>query len=427
MTASAVAAALERARGAGRLLRERPADRVHDVLADLLDAWSLPDSPWQKALVEALPQAAGFSAACVREGLARGLAPFTGEALRALARTELTGARATGFETTAVVLAGAIPMPTLLAIAAPLALRSPVVVKPSAHDPVTASLVARSLAELDPLLGACVEVVDFRRDDEAAVAALCAADCLVANGSDEAVSALAARVPPESARPRRFVGYGHRFSLSLLGPGATRGESLARAAEGLALDIALWDQLGCLSPVSVHAVDPDPRAADRVVEALAGALTRAEARWPRGRIDLAAAAAIAHERAEAEMRAAGARAGFRGPAVCVLASAGTAWTVVRETDAALRAAPLHRFARVHPAADVDACLEALRADAAHLAGVAMAGFGSAGAPLAAALAELGASRVCAPGALQAPPLAWHRDNQGVLVPLARFSDIEATG
>jgi hypothetical protein len=101
--------------------------------------------------------------------------------------------------------------------------------------------------------------------------------------------------------------------------------------------------------------------------------------------------------------------------------------VVREAEAALRDAPLHRFARVHPAAGIDAALGALRTDAAHLAGVALAGFGAAGAPLAAALAELGASRVCAPGELQAPPLAWHRNNLGVLQPLARFTDIEPTG
>jgi hypothetical protein len=421
MTARGVGAALARAREAGHLLRARSAEAVQDALADVLDAWSEPDSPWQKALVEALPDAAGFSPAVVREGLARGLAPFTGAALRALLRSELGGGAA-GFDATAVVLAGAIPMPTLLAVVAPLALRSPVLAKPSAHDPVTALLIARSLAERDPLLGACVEVVDVRGDDEASVAALCEADCVVANGSDAAVAALAARVQPHGAGascPRRFVGYGHRFSMAILGPGATRGESLLRAAEGLALDIALWDQLGCLSPVSVHAVDPDPRAADRVAEALTEALARAETRWPRGRVDTAAAAAIARERSEAEMRA----AAGRGP-VTVHASSGTAWTVVREADAVLRPAPLHRFARVHPAVDVDGCLDALRADAAHLAAVAIAGFGAAGAPLAAELAGLGASRVCAPGTLQSPPLAWHRGNVGVLAPIARWTDIE---
>ena len=35
-----------------------------------------------------------------------------------------------------------------------------------------------------------------------------------------------------------------------------------------------------------------------------------------------------------------------------------------------------------------------------------------------------ASRVCAPGRMQAPPRAWRHDNRGVLEPLARFAQIE---
>ena len=58
------------------------------------------------------------------------------------------------------------------------------------------------------------------------------------------------------------------------------------------------------------------------------------------------------------------------------------------------------------------------------AGVAIAGFGPHTPDAARALAALGASRVCAPGRLQAPPLAWHHEGEGVLRPLARFSDVE---
>ena len=418
-----VAAAFGRLRDAGPLLRARSARDVHDALADVLDAWSAPDSRWQQALAKELPGATGFSLAVAREGLARGLARYDGAALRALLRAELGGSerldaargeRIEGFDTTAAILAGAIPLPSFVAVLAPLVLRSPVLVKLSAHDPVTVPLFVRSLAARDPLLGACVEIVDFRRDDAESLAALCRAPCVAATGSDAAVAAIAARLQPS----QRFVASGHRFSLALLGPEATRGAALARAANALALDVALWDQLGCLSPVSVHVVDADPRATDRVADALAGALVEAEARWPRGRIEVAAAAAVVSERAEAEMRAAA------GQRVDVLAARGTEWTVVREGDAALRAAPLHRFVRVHPAADLDAALAAIAPHAARLAGVALDGFGDAAVRIAAELARLGASRVCAPGTLQTPPLDWPRDGRAVLLPLARRSAIE---
>lgn len=418
-----VAAALERLRGAGHLLRERSARDVHDALADVLDAWSEAGSKWQQALARELPAATGFSGATTAEGLARGLARYDGAALRALVRAELGGSerldaargdRIDGFETTASVLAGAIPLPSFVAVLAPLAVRAPVLVKLSAHDPVTVPLFVRSLAERDPLLGACVEIADFRRDDAVSLAALCRAPCVAATGSDAAVAAIATRMQPS----QRFLASGHRFSLALLGREATRGTALTRAAEALALDVALWDQLGCLSPVSVHVTDPDPGAADRVAEALADAMRAAETRWPRGRIEVEAAAAVMRERAEAEMRAAA------GRRVRVCAAQGTEWTVVREADAALRAAPLHRFVRIHPAADPDAALAAIAPHAARLAGVALEGFGEASAKLAAELVRLGASRVCAPGTLQTPPLDWPRDGRAVLLPFARRSAIE---
>ncbi len=419
--AAAVEQALARLREAGAALRARPVAETHDALADVLDAWAAPGSPWQAELVAKLPETTGFSAETVREGLARGLARYDGAALRALVRAELgalengnSGAAVFGFETTVAVLGGAIPLPTVVALLAPLALRAPVLVKPAAYDAVTPRLFARTLAERDPLLGACVEIVDFRRGDDDAMAALCRADAVVATGSDAAVAAIGARVGP----PRRFVGYGHRFSVALLGPDATRGAACERSARDLALDVALWDQLGCLSPVSVLVADPDPGAADRVADALAGALRDLEPRMPRGCVESAAAAAIARERGEAEMRAAA------GRPVRVLASPGTAWTVVHEADTQPRPTPLHRFVRIHPAPDLASAVASLHPQRAQLAAVALAGFGADEPAVANSLLALGASRVCAPGALQTPPLDWPRDGVGVLTPLARLGRYE---
>ncbi len=415
MTPDAVRAELARLRDAGRALRGRPGRDTHEALASWLDTWSDAASPWHEELAARLPGATGLAPATVREGLARGLEPYNGKALRALQARELGDAAvATGFDTTATLLAGVIPMPAFVAVLAPLVLRSPVLVKPGAHDRVTPDLLARTLAEVDAELGACVGIADVRRGESAALDALCEADCVVASGSDAAVAEIARRVAP----PQRLVPYGHRVSLAVLGPEATRGAALEGAAHGLALDVALWDQLGCLSPVAVWVADADAAGADRVADALASALAQAEHRLPRGEIGAAAGEAISRARAEAEMRAAG------GADTRLLAPSGTAWTVVREADSAPRPAPLHRFVRVHPVPDVAGALRALRPLARHLAGIAVAGFGADTHELAHALATLGASRICPPGTLQTPPLAWHHDGRGVLPPLARFSDLE---
>jgi acyl-CoA reductase-like NAD-dependent aldehyde dehydrogenase len=425
-TAAEIRERLARLRRAGVELRRRPARETLAALARVLELWRDPRSRFRRELEAELPKATGFSPAVVREGLARGLAPFSGEALCELARRELgppewqdgAGPRmVAGFETTAVVLAGAIPMPTLLSLLAPLALRSPALAKPAASDPLTARLVARSLAEVDAELATGLELAEFRGADSEAMGALLEADCIVATGSDATLAEIAARVAP----PRRLVGYGHRLSLAAAGEPALRGPALDALAAGLALDAALWDQQGCLSPLWVYAVAPGPEPADRLAEALARALAEVEARLPRGAPGPAAAAAIAQERAGAELRAAA------GQRVALHASRGSEWSVVREGDAQPRPAPLHRFLRVHPVADASELLRAVRPFGPQLAGVALAGFGSEEPALARALVELGASRLCRPGALQAPPLGWPRDGRGVLAPLARLACFDPPG
>lgn len=408
-------------REAGARLRRRPAHQTLAALAAVMDRWCDPASDVRRALEAQLPAATGFTPETVREGLAQGLAGFTGNALLGLVERELGPVEAldsplrhsiSGFETTAVLLAGQIPMPTLLALVAPLVLRSPVLAKCGAEDPVTAPLVLRSLREVDEDLGRCAEALAFSSRDDAAVAALLEADCVVASGSDATMAAVAARVEP----PRRFVPYGHRVSFAALGDDAVRGAGLDEAAAGLARDVASWDQLGCLSPIAVYVVSGDSAAADRVAEALASALVDAERRWPRGELDAGARARFADERAAAELRAADGRR--------VAVHAGDGFCVVREEDARARPAPLFRFCRVHPVGDPDALLDALRPTRGHLAAVGVAGFGDDTPRLARALADLGASRVCSPGQLQAPPLAWRHDNRGVLLPLARFADLD---
>jgi len=419
--AGEVRAAAARLREAGALLRRRPARETLSALARLLERWRDPTSPARLALERELPLAAGFSPAVVREGLSVALAEWTGDALLALVARELGGpaaldaaqpTMASPFDLTATLLAGALPAPALLALVAPLALRSPLLARPSSHDPVTPRVVARDLAEIDAGLAACLEIVSFPADDAAALDAFVSADCVVATGSDATVASVAARVRP----PRRFVGYGHRVSVALLGPEALRGEVLQQAARGLALDVALWDQLGCLSPVSVL-VAAEGDGATPVAEALAQALREIERRLPRGRVDVAAKALLASERGAAEMRAAA------GRPVAVLGATGEPFCVVREEDAAPRPAPLHRFVRVCPVAPGD-LVRALTPLAPQLAGVALAGFGPRTPALGRALADLGASRICRPGRLQAPPLAWRHDGQGVVTPLVRLADFE---
>jgi hypothetical protein len=405
-------------------LRARDANEIVEALAEVLESWRDPSSPWRAQLEAELPESTGFSPQVVRRGLARALEPWSADALRRLVQRELGGFApysgaghsdpiACGFDTTAVLLAGSIPMPTILALLLPLLLRSPVLAKTPAADPLSARLFAKSVASIDAQLGRCVEVASFAGEDVAARRAFLRSPCVVAYGSDETMTSVAL----ETTASQRVVFYGHRISVVVLGEACTRGEALASVAGDLALDIALWDQLGCLSPAALYVVAPESGASARVAAALAEALKTLELQLPRGQLSAGVRARVAHERSEAELRAANDQATLH-------AGADLAHTVVLERDAQWRPTPLHRFIRVHPVESREAAIAALRPVAAQLAAVAIAGFGAERAELAHRLVELGASRICAPGQMQSPPLGWCHDGQSPVLPMLRLGDRE---
>jgi hypothetical protein len=414
VTDPAIEARVGALRARGLALRTRPRKEIVDRLAQVLDRWRDPGSPWRVELLERLPDATGFGRESIHEGLERALADWRGDALRLLVERELGSdprTRHTGFAVTALLLAGSIPMPTLLAMLGPLVLGSPLLVRAASRDRVTAGLVRRSIAEVDPELGACIEEVHFDHADEDALEAFLETDCTVAYGSDPTIASIARRLPPS----RRLVPHPHRLSLGVLGDAATRGSELDQATTGLALDTALWDQQGCLSPIALFVVSAATDAADRVTDALAHALSEAQARWPRGRVAPAAASVIAQERDTALLRESA------GGRVRVAVGNDGSWTLVRESDLEPRAVPLHRFLRVHPVADASELARAIAPYARHLAGVAHAGLDADAIEV---LVRSGASRLCTPGTLQCPPLAWHHDGMPVLTPMSRITDVE---
>jgi len=382
-----------------------------ELLGTLLDAWSARESPWQRALAVEHAAHCGFSLPNVRRGLALGLEAWTGKSLDALVRSELPGQAssclALGFPTTSLLLAGSIPMPTLQSILLPLVLGSRVKVKTASRDPVTATHVLASIRECAPELADAVEISSLDLRDEEELADFLSSPCVLATGSDETIRSVAARVTP----PQRLVAYGHRLSVAVIGADSLRGSRLARAARGLALDIALWDQQGCLSPIAVFCIG-DFDASLAAGAALAEALEALEQELPRATPSDAEKSQVAQERAAARMRAGA------GHGVSVLGEPGP-FTVIIEADATPRPVPLARFVRVHPVADAESLLRNLQPYAPHLAGIALAG--ELPPPV---LRALGASRICRPGRLQTPPFAWHHDGQPLLTPLARFSDLE---
>jgi len=161
------------------------------------------------------------------------------------------------------------------AIAIALAASAEVRVRPSRREPEMAELLSmgapgsfKLVEELAPQTG----------------------DRLWAYGSDQTMAEVAARLPQGVT----LHAHGSGFGVAVLS-GAHSDSELADLLQGLARDIVLFDQRGCLSP-RVVLVDAEPEAALALARALATELAELERRVPRGRLTAAELGEIAKYR-----------------------------------------------------------------------------------------------------------------------------------
>jgi len=366
--------------GLGRL---GPA-RILAAWSDTVAAFRGPRSEERRALDGPLARLCRLSP----EGLAAGLEAVLG-----------AEAAERGGETAAppgapllVILAANLPALAVQPLLPALALGRPAIVKSPSAEPLFAPAFAAALTRREPDLGAAVAALTWRGGDRALEAPLlAAAGRVLAYGERETLDDL------ERRAPGKLVGYGPATSLAVVG---AETDPLATAA-GLARDVALFDQRGCLSVAAVYAAGD----ADELAEALAAELAGLAARWPPGPIDPAAAAAVQQLRAEADL------AGLSRPPLPLPAG-----TVVVDPRPAFRPTPGLRTVRVHPLADLSPLPELLAPWHGRLQGAALAGPDAEA--LRPALAGLGISRFAAPGDLQSPDAGWHNGGRHPLDALA---------
>lgn len=367
-------------------LREGGASLRALSTADLLAAWAEtveafldPGSPERRALDPDLARLCRLSP----EGLAAGLEAVLGGVRREPAAALFAAAegKIAPEDPVLVVLASNLPALAVQPLLPALALRRPVLLKSPSAEPRFAPAFLEALARREPRLGDALAAAVWAGGDpllEAPV--LAAAGTILAYGDAPALADL------ERRAPGKVIGYGPKASLAVVGEGV----DLAEAAEGLARDVALFDQRGCLSIAAIYTAGNPEALAAGLEEALAD-LSR---RWPPGPSDPAVQAAVQQLRLEAEMR------GLR-PARLPL----TAGTVLVDPDPAFRPSPGLRTVRVHPFPELARLPGLLASWQGRLQGAALAGEDAWS--LTSSLVDLGISRCAAPGDLQSPDARWH--------------------
>lgn len=369
-------------------LRALPATRLRNAWHDTVAAFRDPQSDERQALEPRLIQSCRLSPEGLAAGLDAVLGGVTGDAADRLfeeAEARLAAASPPPSGPVLVLLASNLPALAVQPLLPALALRRPVILKSPTAEPYFAPAFVDALAGREPALGDAVAARTWRGGDrEVEAPLLAAASRVLAYGEAETLADV------ERRAPGKVIGFGPKTSLAVVG----RNADPAHIAPGVARDVALFDQRGCLSVAALY-VEGDVNRARVWAEALAESLTELAARWPPGPVDPHAASAVHQARGEARMR------GLDLWEIGELA----AGTVLVEPDPAFRPAPGLRTVRVHPLDDAAELPEILKPWRGRLQGVARAGEGWAG--LDAKWEALGVSRVAAPGALQSPDASWY--------------------
>ncbi len=213
-------------------------------------------------------------------------------------------------------------------------------------------------------------------------------DVTVVSGSDETV----AEVRRQAGGA--VTGYGHRVSFAVVVDG--EGVDLDEVAEKLATDVVLWHQTGCFSARGVLFCGSQERL-EAFGELLGSAIDAEEARLGAKALDQDELAQRAQARGVAEFTSS-------------LWGSGVGWAQLVDGPFAGERVAAH-VVTLHRVESVDALAEAVSVPRGQLQGVALAAPAGQRKLWSEALAKLGATRICLPGELQAPPAGWLHDGR----------------
>ena len=419
----------------GRYLVERPTHSLIRILAGVAQSWLEPENPFRKLALERGPDATGFSRETLAAGLDSFFARITTNHLQALVVQEFGDLQrldslcansdgqklerascVRGPELLAHITGGCIPNPALTSIIFGLLLHSAQFVKCAGGTSFIPRLFAHSIYEVEPKLGACLEIAEWKGGSELLENALFAeTDCLTATGSDETLEAIRKRLPQKT----RFIGYGHRVSFAFVTHQVLSGMNPQKIIHRAARDVTAWNQLGCLSPHVIYVESGGKISPEQFAEMLATELDALEKSETRGKLSAKESADIAYRRSFYEVRAAHS---LETKMWSSLDS--TAWTVIFENDPRFQMSCLNRFIYVKTVANLQQAMEGADAVRGKISTVGIAATEDRVKEIAEQWARWGVTRICPLGQMQNPPLLWRHDGRPALTDFVTWTDWE---
>jgi len=421
-------------RNGQQYLEGRTTDSIIRILDRLGREWLSSDFPFRHRLLNASPEATGFSSEVLAAGLDQFFQQLTAENLESLLRQELghvqrlddflpnenegssgRTAMAVGPRLLAHIAPGNIPVPALMEMVLGLLARSAQFVKCASGHALVARMFAHSLYEADHKLGSCLEIASWKGGSESLESALFAsADCVIATGSDETLAAIQRKLPASA----RFIGHGAKVSFGFITQEALERDAQF-VAEMAAADVTAWNQRGCLSPHVIYVEDSGGGKGEEFANLLAAELEAREKTHPRGGLSAGDAAAIAIRRGFYEVRAA------HSPDTMMWVSReSTAWTIVLEHDPRFQISCQNRFIYIKVVPELTQALQGAEPLSDKISTVGLACAPAQTPELARRVARWGAKRICPLGQMQQPPLGWRHDGRPPLGDLVTWIDWE---
>ena len=375
--------------------------RTADTLVRAVALWTDRNYARRRDAIAQIARQAGYSVGLLDASLDALLKPFSHAALNSLAAQVSNSGRPDRPRVLGFIMAGNVAGAGMHEIAIGLIAGAGLIVKTASTEPVFFDEFARTLSELDREVASRIVVFNWSRarvDLTASIAAHC--DRVVAYGDDATIESLH-NIPA-------VIGFGSRVSCAVVAPGALVPARIDAVAESLARDVALFEQLGCLSPHQIFVVNQRGDAAREFASRLAIALEGLAYSMPPAKIPLREAAEITGLRERARWRR------IYGEPIELVEGLRLGWTVVFEPESR-RDDPSHESFKISPGfrtvyvtgvRDESQVRASLTTASGIIEAVAVAGDDLETRRISAMLAALGISYVSAPGEMQSPPLVW---------------------
>ncbi|MEK7702963.1 MAG: acyl-CoA reductase [Nitrospirota bacterium] len=306
------------------------------------------------------------------------------------------------------ILPGNIPSIGVMSLVTAILVKSASIAKISAQNGDLTPFFIEGLHTISPLLAKSIAIVSWEQSNQKEMsAAFSQSDKVILYGSDETVDAIAKLVSPLT----KMIVHGSKVSLGLIAKECVSREIAERAA----MDVALYDQRGCLSPHLYYVEEGGGNAPILFAQYLSEALQKMP--LPKGPISNDSASAIQQLRGTMQLMGG-----------MVFASSNTVdYTVLYDPDPAFAFSPLSRTIWIKPIKTFSEIGNHLSAIGNKLQAVGIAlPESSCGKreSILEMLGLMGACRICPIGEMQKPPLTWHHDGRFRILDLLQFVDLE---